>query len=97
MPQSSPGQGRGMPPGSISRGFQGILSIGNMLVFTTIFDVYDTYGAEVSDHDVLTNGTLAFLSIMGVLPSSPWLHFQNEGVSLEWVNTENNKIMMYIT
>ena len=28
--------------------FQGILSIGNMLVFTIIFDVYDTYGAEVS-------------------------------------------------
>ena len=30
--------------------FQGILSTGNMLVFTIIFDVYDTYGAEVSDH-----------------------------------------------
>ena len=30
--------------------FQGILSIGNMLVFTIIFDEYDTYGAEVSDH-----------------------------------------------
>ena len=30
--------------------FQGILSIVNMLVFTIIFDVYDTYGAEVSDH-----------------------------------------------
>ena len=28
--------------------FQGILSIGNMLVFTIIFDVYDAYGAEVS-------------------------------------------------
>ena len=42
MPQSSPGQGRGMP--------QGILSIGNMLVFTIIFDIYDTYAAEVSDH-----------------------------------------------
>ena len=53
MPQGSPGQGRGMPPGSISRGFdmiQGILSIGNVLVFTIIFDVYDAYGAEVSDH-----------------------------------------------
>ena len=25
---------------------------------------------------------------MGVLPSSPWLHFQNEGVSLEWVKTQ---------
>ena len=23
----------------------------------------------------------------GVLPSSPWLYFQNEGVSLEWVNS----------
>ena len=34
----------------------------------------------------MIHGTLAFLSIMGVLPSSPWLHFQNEGVSLEWVN-----------
>ena len=30
--------------------FQGTLSISNMLVFTIIFDVYDTYGAEVSDH-----------------------------------------------
>ena len=30
--------------------FQGTLSIGNMLVFTKIFDVYDTYGAEVSDY-----------------------------------------------
>ena len=30
--------------------FQGILSIGNMLVLTIIFDVYDTYGAKVSDH-----------------------------------------------
>ena len=23
----------------------------------------------------------------GVLPSSPWLHFQNEGASLEWVKS----------
>ena len=30
--------------------FQGTLSIGNMLVFTIIFDVYDIYGADVSDH-----------------------------------------------
>ena len=33
----------------------------------------------------MIHGTLAFLSILGVLPSSPWLHFKNEGVSLEWV------------
>ena len=26
-----------------------------------------------------------FLINMGALPSSPWLHFQNEGASLEWV------------
>ena len=32
----------------------------------------------------MIHGALAFSSIMGVLPSSPWLHFQNEGVSLEW-------------
>ena len=51
MPQGSPGQGRGMPPGSISRGFN-MLSRhpNNMLVFTIIFDVYDTYGAEVHFH-----------------------------------------------
>ena len=53
-----------MPQGSLARGegclqadfrgvltcFQGTLGIGNMLVFTIIFDVYDTYGAEVSHH-----------------------------------------------
>ena len=40
----------------------------------------------------MIHGTLAFLSIMGVLPSSPWLHFQNEGVSLEWVKNFNTCI-----
>ena len=49
MPQGSPGKGRGMPQGSPSGGFD-TLSIGNMLVFTKIFGVYDTYGAEVSDY-----------------------------------------------
>ena len=39
----------------------------------------------------MIHGTLAFLSIMGVLPSSPWLHFQNEGVSLEWVKVCKNR------
>ena len=51
--QGSPGQGRGMPPGSLSRGFDMFSrhpSIADMLVFTIIFDVYDTYGANVSDH-----------------------------------------------
>ena len=36
----------------------------------------------------MIHGTLVLLQIMGVLPSSPWLHFQNEGVSLEWVKRD---------
>ena len=36
--------------GASRQSFLGFLSIGNMLVFTIIFDIYDTYGAEVSDH-----------------------------------------------
>ena len=35
---------------NLKKSFQGNLCIGNMLVFTIIFDIYDTYGAEVSDH-----------------------------------------------
>ena len=34
---------------------------------------------------IMIHGTYAFLSMMDVLSFSPWLHFQNEGVSLEWV------------
>ena len=29
---------------------------------------------------------------MGVLPSSPWQHFQNEGVSLEWVKSDPGEV-----
>ena len=47
MPQSSPGQAIFL---GVLTCFQGTLSIVNMLVFTIIFDVYDTYGAEVSDY-----------------------------------------------
>ena len=46
--------------------------------------VHDTMHIPPKFCTKMIHGTLAFLSMMGVLPSSPWLHFQNESVSLEW-------------
>ena len=52
MPQGSPGQGRAMPQGRLSRGLNTFLSthiIGNTctLVFTIIFDTFNTYQVSV--------------------------------------------------
>ena len=57
MPQGSPGQGEQICLKAdfleVLIHFQGTHGIGFMLVFTIIFDVYDTYGVEVSVHMLL--------------------------------------------